>query len=65
MESKIQYYDWAYNIDIIFFFYCDNSSLKFAYNLREYDSIFRCKYRDILMQYLDVNTESVGRVTLQ
>ena len=51
MESKIQYYDWAYNIDIIFFFYCDN-------NLREYIVIY-------WFQYLDVNTESVGRVTLQ
>ena len=47
MESEIQYYDWAYNIDIIIFFFivaitCEN-----------------------MIQYLDVNTESVGRVTLQ
>ena len=58
MESKIQYYDWAYNIDIIFFFYCDNN-----YNNK-------IQYLDVnteicWFQYLDVNTESVGRVTLQ
>lgn len=50
MESKIQYYDWAYNIDIIFFFIatitCENIGTYW-------------------FQYLDVNTESVGRVTLQ
>ena len=49
MESKIQYYDWAYNIDIIIFFFF----------------LFVAITCENMIQYLDVNTESVGRVTLQ